>query len=436
MSGRRTGFLVGFFGALVLVATPAAGSGPAGAAILDQVTLNVWPSGQGKIEATPAGGSTTTCDYTTILSTENPCPVTLERGASVTVKATAQPGLVPPSSFVHWSRSACEGTGPCTFVVEDDGEWITAVFTPLRLEVGICGDGTVEVETPPASPLDCGQPPTFGDHTCKGSFAAEQQVVLVAKPTTLGDPIRWKPGSSCEPEGGDFSSSKCTVTMTNIRTFASVAIGDPATVSPPDFPFQITVKLKVKRSGSGTGSVGGSGKDVNDNSWSIACGAKCSEDLGYQSRVTLKADPAAGSRFVRWVGVCGTDDTCRFAAGSVTTIEARFDVSPPPPPPPPPPPSPPPPVFAAKLVSVSVRGTGARRAIVFVLLVDRPARVNARLLKRSKTKITRSYGLAKGRNARRLAVPRKLKPGMYRLSLKVVAGGVTRPFTKRIRLRR
>ena len=80
MSGRRTGFLVGFFGALVLVATPAAGSGPAGAATLDQVTLNVWPSGQGKIEATPAGGSTTTCDYTTILSTENPCPVTLERG--------------------------------------------------------------------------------------------------------------------------------------------------------------------------------------------------------------------------------------------------------------------------------------------------------------------------------------------------------------------
>ena len=93
-------------------------------------------------------------------------------------------------------------------------------------------------------------------------------------------------------------------------------------------------------------------------------------------------------------------------------------------------------MFTAKLVSVSVRGTGARRAIVFVLLVDRPARVNARLLKRSKTKITRSFGLAKGRNARRLAVPRKLKPGVYRLSLKVVAGGETRPFTKRIRLRR
>ena len=113
------GFLVGFFGALVLVATPAAGSRPAGAAILDPVTLNVWPSGKGKIEATPEGGSTTTCDYTEILTNENPCPVTLERGASVTVKATAEPGLVPPSSFVHWSRSACEGTGPCTFTVDE-----------------------------------------------------------------------------------------------------------------------------------------------------------------------------------------------------------------------------------------------------------------------------------------------------------------------------
>ena len=74
MSGRRTGFLVGFFGALVLVATPAAGSRPAGAAILDPVTLNLWPSGQGKIEATPAGGSTTTCDYTDDSHEREPLP--------------------------------------------------------------------------------------------------------------------------------------------------------------------------------------------------------------------------------------------------------------------------------------------------------------------------------------------------------------------------
>jgi hypothetical protein len=93
-------------------------------------------------------------------------------------------------------------------------------------------------------------------------------------------------------------------------------------------------------------------------------------------------------------------------------------------------------VFAAKLLLVTVRGTGARRAIVFVLLVDRPARVNARLLKRGKAKITRSFGLATGRNSRRLPVPRKLKPGLYRLSLKVVARGETRAFTKRVRLRR
>src|SRR5215212_8339974 len=85
---RRTSVVVGFFGALVLVATPAAASRPAGAVILDPVTLSVWPSGQGKIEATPEGGSTVTCDYTDILSTTNPCPVTLERGSSVTVKAT------------------------------------------------------------------------------------------------------------------------------------------------------------------------------------------------------------------------------------------------------------------------------------------------------------------------------------------------------------
>ena len=282
----------------------------AGAAIADPATLYIWPSGRGTIYATPAGGSTTSCDYTTILATENPCPVTVGIGSSVTLAATAEAG----STFVHWSRSSCEGTDPCTFTVEEDGDWMAAIFTPLRLEVGINGDGTVAVESPPGS-LDCLQPPTFGDHTCVGSFAAEQQVVLVATPATPGDPIRWKPGTSCEPEGGDFSSSRCTVTMTNIRTFASVAFGDPSGVSPPDFPFQITVRLKVRRGGSGSGTVTGSGKDVNDSSWSIACGAKCSDDLGYQSRVTLNADAAAGSKFVRWVGVCSTDDTCRFTAG-------------------------------------------------------------------------------------------------------------------------
>jgi hypothetical protein len=294
------------------------------------VCLSLWTAGFGRIDATPSGGSTVTCDYTEILLNENPCRVPVPRGSSVTVAATAE----PPKQFVHWSRAECPGTEPCTFIPAEDDEWVTAVFTPLDLEVGIEGEGTVEADVPGLEPSPCAL--AWATQVCKGSFEADQQITLTATPTVGGTQIQWSPGF-CEPEGGDYSSSRCTVTMTNIRTFASVGFGvDPAFV-----PFQISVKVKVERTGSGHGRVTGSGID---------CGQSCSQIFGYQSRVTLKAEADAGSKFVRWVGVCSTDETCRFNAGSVTTVRARFDALPPPPPPPPPPsppssppPSPPPP---------------------------------------------------------------------------------------------
>jgi hypothetical protein len=83
-----------------------------------------------------------------------------------------------------------------------------------------------------------------------------------------------------------------------------------------------------------------------------------------------------------------------------------------------------------------VQGTGARRAIVLVLSVDRPARARARLLKRTRALTARSYRLATGRSTRRLPVPRVVKPGWYRLSLRVVAADDARTFSRRVRIRR
>jgi hypothetical protein len=68
--------------------------------------------------------------------------------------------------------------------------------------------------------------------------------------------------------------------------------------------------------------------------------------------------------------------------------------------------------------------------------VDRPALANARLLKLTRTMARRSFRLATGRNSRRLQVPRTVKPGWYRLSLRVSATGDVRMFSRRIRLRR
>jgi hypothetical protein len=228
------------------------------------VTLRLWPAGRGRIDAVPEGGAAVSCDFATTLASTTACEVKVQRGTRVTLTATAEPDAQTPSQFVRWTSFGCKGTGPCTITVDEDGDWVAAIFTPLRLEVGINGAGTVSVESPSGGVLDCADAVGFGDHTCSGQFAAEQQVVLVAKPTNATDAIRWRPG--CDAQG-----ARCTVAMTNIRTFASVAFGEQPD-GPPFFPFQITARIRVVRAGTGTGTVSGSGKDINDNAWSIDCG--------------------------------------------------------------------------------------------------------------------------------------------------------------------
>ena len=433
--------LIGIVGAFALLGAPASGSAPARAGLADQVTLNLWPSGRGRIDASVEGGGNATCDYTTILATEVPCPVTVSTGSKVQLSATAEPSGGNPSQFGHWSRSECEGAAGCSITIEEDGEWVAAIFTPLGLEVGINGSGTV---TATEGNLTCGPPPPntwSADAVCTGSFEAEHQIVLTAIPTSSTDEIRWGPG--CDPVGGNPSSNQCVVTMTNIRTFAAVAFGDPQTVSPPDFPFKITVKLTVKRGGAGTGRVSGSGKDVNDSSWSVDCGSTCSMNVGYQSPITLTADALGNSTFIRWTGVCATKKTCRFNAGSATTVTAVFAAPQAPPPPPPPENGPPPPpshtltVFSAQLLTVSLQGRGTNRAAVLVLRVNRAAVAQIRLRKAAKTVARRNAALKSGRNTVRLRLPRTVKPGWYRLSVKIVAkDGKTKVLTRRWRLRR
>jgi hypothetical protein len=79
--------------------------------------------------------------------------VTVTSGTPVTLTAVAEPNValsakqkeqVPDfptgdARFVRWSRFDCPGTGACTFIPDVDGEWVTALFTPLELAVGING---------------------------------------------------------------------------------------------------------------------------------------------------------------------------------------------------------------------------------------------------------------------------------------------------------
>jgi hypothetical protein len=78
--------------------------------------------------------------------------------------------------------------------------------------------------------------------------------------------------------------------------------------------------LTVNKTGSGTGTVSGSGID---------CGATCAVTLDTGTAVTLTATPEAGSVFTGWSGggCSGTAD-CVLTLGADTTVSATFAPAP------------------------------------------------------------------------------------------------------------
>jgi len=410
------------------------------AAPATEVTLRLWPAGQGRIEVVQGGKDLTPdpCGFGAILANATECVVTVTTGTPVTLRAVAEPGAtvpvgresnvpdfpVPQPAFVRWSRGDCGTAATCTFTpdADSDRDWITALFTPLQLQVGVFGVGDVKFRRPDGVVVtpQCAQGVGFGDRTCHAAFPADAEIVVEVSPAPTG----W---ARCEPEGGNATSARCTVAMSNVRTFAFVSFNGQGALDPP---FQLTPKVRVRRTGSGQGSVSGSG---------IVCPPTCEVQVDYQSRVRLRAQENGGSTFVRWVGVCSTDRTCVFAAGSATEVHARFDAN-----------APPPttttrttttttttttPRLRARLANVSVRGHGPGRVAAFTVVVNRRARATARLVRQRKAIAARTYALVSGRNVRRLRVPRATRPGVYRLSVRVVAGGRSQTLAARMRIR-
>ena len=295
----RTLWPLALLGAALVVALALVVAHGGGSARAAPLTLQLWPAGKGRIDVQQNAVTVGSCDFVDVLQSTNPCSVTVDSGSPVTLTAAAEPDApIPPAvqndvpdfqdsmpgtAFVRWSRYGCGASPSCTFTPDTNGDWLTAVFSPLQLEVGISGDGTVAVQG--GAPLACSTTLGFGDTTCHGLFPADSSVTLVATPTTSTDAINW--GSGCIANG-----ATCTVDVTNIRTFASVGFGaDPA----PDFPFKITPTIRVVDAGSGSGTVTGGGID---------CGSTCAAPFDYQARVTLQAQAAPGSTFATWAGVC------------------------------------------------------------------------------------------------------------------------------------
>jgi hypothetical protein len=194
----------------------------------------------------------------------------------------------PGSMFNGWG-GACAGQSmslTCTVTV-NAATSVTVRFDLLHWQLDIGQSGTVlglVTSNPPG--IDC---PT----ACTTTFANGTVVTLTATAPAGSMFTGWT--DACSGQG-----TTCTFTMTAAHIiYAS---------------FNKVVTLTVNRAGTGDGT-------VTSNPAGITCGTDCTEDYPTGTLLTLTAQPAAGSTFVRWDGICyGLGNPCQveYYGGSVT----------------------------------------------------------------------------------------------------------------------
>ena len=136
----------------------------------------------GRDELTPSP-----CGFTAVLErgAAVACEVVVTVGTPVTLRAVAEPNATVPErpgerraglppvaqpTFVRWSRFDCGTAATCTFTptAESDGDWITALFSPLQLQVGVFGVGNLTFRRSDGGVVQpqCPSGVGFGDRTC------------------------------------------------------------------------------------------------------------------------------------------------------------------------------------------------------------------------------------------------------------------------------
>jgi hypothetical protein len=397
---------------LCTVVICALAAGPVGAEA-PAATLDVVPDGNGTVTVSPAPAGATACagsPDTLSLDKLGDCAYDVASGQEVTLTATPNaepPELEPKTAFVGWSDARCPGTGPCTLPIDSDWQSVTALFSPQRVTVKSRGPGTVIIPGgaecgPTATPrlLDCGRLPLLS------------RVTLQAKPFDPAVGVTWEP-LLCDTPAPKKGDVLCTVSVLGPAQ-AKVGFGDEpgGDVSPT-----IRVTFRVLKQGSGSGTV---------RSESLDCGSQCALDAHFGDRETLVAEPASGSTFMGWRGMCSTALRCSLAVGPVTSVVAVFDDaskggspasdrepnarpegsrgSAP---------------FVARLRRIAVTGHGARRRVLMRVQVNGPATVRAALSRRRDRVAGGRWRVRGGMPLLRLRIPAGARSGRYRLALSV-----------------
>lgn len=357
-------------------------------------TLVLVPNGRGSIDVSPPGLNLATgtplarCDEDRADDDGGACRLAYAPGTQVGVTAQPDQG----STFAGFSDFRC--TLGCQLVVGEGEQTLTASFSPLLLRIRASGEGRIVSE--PAG-IDC-RP--SDDDGCSAAFPFRGPVTLTATGDG-GEPVEWIFG--CTPDGGNVRAARCATEVVSDPTWVVVRFGD---ANVPGIPSRVTVELTVTASGGGR--VRGA---------KIDCGARCEAAYSFGDREELRAEPGAAVRFQRWEGGCGTNPRCEFPVGPITAVQAVFA----------------PLRLSARLVRTTVAG---RRVLVRVS-VGRPARVTLRLETRAGRRLaSAARSLARGQTTARLNVPRRVRPGRYRLVVRLQAGREQARFARFVRIRR
>lgn len=405
---------VGLLSALLAVClvTGSASAAPA-------VQLDVVPDGNGTISLDPLPFLESDCSATVdpasgTVATVSSCPYEYPRGQEVTLTATPN---APGVTFEGWSDERCPGRGACTLFLDTD-QTVTALFSPQYIKVSVAGLGNVTADTgatcQPITPssLNCGPLPIFS------------RVTLLATPDLPGDRTTWV-ASACDAPRPQPGERECVVSVYG-PTSTSVGFGhDPGGDRTP----AISVRFRILKSGTGWGTVRGGPLD---------CGNTCTLDENFGRGITLRADPARGSTFVRWRGACGAAPTCSLAVGPVTAVVAVFDEEGPSHPESPtsaPGTVRPRPTFVVQMPRMAVNGHGRNRRIFMRVALNAPATVRGTLSRGRRRVASWRWRVAAGRPLLRAPVPARVAKGVYKLRLSFRSrASETKRITRRIRL--
>jgi hypothetical protein len=343
------------------------------------------------------------CEYTDFL-----------QGETVTLTASA----VGPVTFQGWSDERCpRGAIPTCSLTLTDEQMVVALFSPQSVDVstafpgGADPNGKVTIAAPGRDTCTAFQD---GINNECGTFALFSTVTLVA----TGTKPAWDPLDCDDVQtSADGTSSTCIVTLTGHQ---HAKVGFAGAAPPTDAPPRVNVIFRARKTGDGSGTIGGS----------LDCGGRCSITVPFRERVTLVAKPATGSRFVRWSGGCGTTPTCTLqaAGNSVAGEFALLSTSPTPGPGG---------KFEALVGKIVSTGRGRGRKITIPVRVNAPAGMRAKLVKGRRQLKSSLFTLRVGSSRRVLSVPRRAAAGRYRLRLTIRdRKGTTVAVDRAVRLRR